>query len=51
MESHGVDWVRNVLERGLSHGGIHAASGVILWETYREFENCMLASLQVSGIV
>ncbi|XP_026677087.1 squamous cell carcinoma antigen recognized by T-cells 3-like [Diaphorina citri] len=49
MESHGVDWVRNVLERGLSHGGIHAASGVILWETYREFENCMLASLQASN--
>ncbi|KAL1453971.1 hypothetical protein WDU94_010271 [Cyamophila willieti] len=49
MESHGIDWVREVLERGLTQGGIHASAGVILWETCREFENCMLASLQASN--
>uniref|UniRef100_A0A8D8YE21 Squamous cell carcinoma antigen recognized by T-cells 3 n=1 Tax=Cacopsylla melanoneura TaxID=428564 RepID=A0A8D8YE21_9HEMI len=49
MQSHGIDWVRGVLERSLTQGGIHASAGVILWETYREYENCMLMSIQASN--
>jgi hypothetical protein len=45
----GVKTVRNTFERALTAAGLHAAKGVILWEAYREFENVMLAMLQVIG--
>jgi hypothetical protein len=43
----GVETVRNTFERALTAVGLHVAKGAILWEAYREFENVMLAMLQV----
>ena len=46
-EEGGIDRVRNVFERALAATGLHVTEGATLWEAYREFENAILAGLQV----
>lgn len=47
MTDGGVAPIRVVLDQSLTAAGLHVAKGVILWEAYREFENCLLSMLQV----
>jgi len=42
----GLAVARDTFERALTAVGIHIASGIMLWEAYREFESAMLAGLQ-----
>lgn len=45
--SGGIDQVRSIFERALTSVGLHMTKGVALWEAYREFENAILATVQV----
>lgn len=46
--SGGLECVREVFESALTAVGLHFTRGAALWEAYREFENAVLAGLQVS---
>lgn len=40
-----IEKVRMVFERALMAAGLHVPKGALLWESYREFENIVLAGL------
>lgn len=40
-----IEKVRTVFERALMAAGLHVPKGALLWESYREFENIVLAGL------
>ncbi|XP_070807421.1 squamous cell carcinoma antigen recognized by T-cells 3 [Pituophis catenifer annectens] len=42
----GIARVRAILERALIAVGLHVTKGAAIWETYREFENAILATMQ-----
>ncbi|XP_058014481.1 squamous cell carcinoma antigen recognized by T-cells 3 isoform X2 [Ahaetulla prasina] len=42
----GIARVRAILERAVIAVGLHVTKGAAIWETYREFENAMLATMQ-----
>uniref|UniRef100_A0A670ZRT9 Spliceosome associated factor 3, U4/U6 recycling protein n=1 Tax=Pseudonaja textilis TaxID=8673 RepID=A0A670ZRT9_PSETE len=44
----GIARVRAILERAIIEVGLHVTKGAAIWETYREFENAILATMQVS---
>ena len=44
----GMECVREVFESALTACGLHFTRGEPLWEAYREWENAILAGLQVS---
>ncbi len=44
----GIDRVRSVFERAVTAVGLHMTKGQTLWEAYREFENAILSTIQVS---
>ena len=46
-QEDGTKRVRDVFERALTACGLHPVLGNTLWEAYREFENALLAGLQV----
>ena len=46
-EKDGIEKVRNVFERAITACGLHVTKGATIWESYREFENAILAGLQV----
>ena len=43
----GMQCVREVFEEALTACGLHFTRGAAIWEAYREFENAVLAGLQV----
>ena len=43
-----MDKIRAVCERAVKAAGYHVTQGYIVWDTYREFENAILAGLQVN---
>ena len=45
----GMEKVRSIFERALTAVGLHMTKGATLWEAYREFENVILATVQVSA--
>ncbi|XP_026541321.1 squamous cell carcinoma antigen recognized by T-cells 3 [Notechis scutatus] len=42
----GIARVRAILERAIIEVGLHVTKGAAIWETYREFENAILATMQ-----
>uniref|UniRef100_A0A8C5REK8 Spliceosome associated factor 3, U4/U6 recycling protein n=1 Tax=Laticauda laticaudata TaxID=8630 RepID=A0A8C5REK8_LATLA len=42
----GIARVRAILERAIIQVGLHVTKGAAIWETYREFENAILATMQ-----
>lgn len=40
--------MRSIFERALTAVGLHVTKGTALWEAYREFENAILETAQVS---
>uniref|UniRef100_A0A803VV56 Squamous cell carcinoma antigen recognized by T cells 3 n=1 Tax=Ficedula albicollis TaxID=59894 RepID=A0A803VV56_FICAL len=44
----GIEKVRSIFERALTAVGLHVTKGTALWEAYREFENAILETAQVS---
>lgn len=44
----GIERVRSIFERALTAVGLHVTKGTALWEAYREFENAILETAQVS---
>lgn len=46
----GQQKIREIMERALTAVGIHVVSGAMLWDTYREFENTVLMTLQVTDL-
>lgn len=45
----GMEKVRSIFERALTAVGLHMTKGATVWEAYREFENVILATVQVSA--
>ena len=43
----GMQCVREVFEAAITACGLHFTRGAAIWEAYREFENAVLAGLQV----
>jgi hypothetical protein len=43
-----MEKVRSIFERALTAVGLHMTKGATVWEAYREFENAILATVQVS---
>ncbi|KAK7874320.1 hypothetical protein R5R35_007795 [Gryllus longicercus] len=48
-DQNGMDNVRAVFERALTAAGLHVSKGVVLWEAYREFEQCMLTMIEANA--
>jgi hypothetical protein len=46
----GVEFPRDVFERGMVACGLHVGESGLLWDAYLEFEKAMLQSLKVSGV-
>ncbi len=44
----GMECVREVFESAITACGLHFTKAATIWEAYREFENAILAGLQVS---
>ncbi len=44
----GIAQARSVFERAITAVGLHVAKGSAVWEVYREFENALLDTMQVS---
>ncbi len=44
----GIEKVRSIFERAVTAVGLHMTKGQMLWEAYREFENAILSTVQVS---
>ncbi|XP_076006887.1 spliceosome associated factor 3, U4/U6 recycling protein [Genypterus blacodes] len=42
----GIEKVRSIFERAVTAVGLHVTKGEAVWETYREFENAILSTLQ-----
>ena len=47
----GMQCVREVFEAAITACGLHFTRGAAIWEAYREFENAVLAGLQVWNVV
>uniref|UniRef100_A0A131YJD3 Rna binding protein sart3 rrm superfamily n=1 Tax=Rhipicephalus appendiculatus TaxID=34631 RepID=A0A131YJD3_RHIAP len=45
----GLERVRQVFERAVTAAGLHVSQGSLLWEAYREFEICLLSTVQVGA--
>ncbi|KAL3243780.1 hypothetical protein MRX96_019730 [Rhipicephalus microplus] len=45
----GLERVRQVFERAVTAAGLHVSQGALLWEAYREFEICLLSTVQVGA--
>nr|XP_050029161.1 squamous cell carcinoma antigen recognized by T-cells 3-like isoform X1 [Dermacentor andersoni] len=45
----GLDRVRQVFERAVTAAGLHVSQGALLWEAYREFEICLLSTVQAGA--
>lgn len=46
----GISKARNLYERGLTAAGLHVADGIKLWEAYREFEQAIFQTIDLSDI-
>lgn len=44
----GIDKVRAIFERAMTAVGLHMTKGQTVWEAFREFENAILSTVQVS---
>lgn len=44
----GIDKVRAIFERAMTAVGLHMTKGHTVWEAFREFENAILSTVQVS---
>ncbi|KAH7959395.1 hypothetical protein HPB49_010803 [Dermacentor silvarum] len=45
----GLERVRQVFERAVTAAGLHVSQGSLLWEAYREFEICLLSTVQAGA--
>ncbi|KAF3850836.1 hypothetical protein F7725_012608 [Dissostichus mawsoni] len=45
----GMEKVRSIFERAVMAVGLHMTKGQAVWEAYREFENVILSTVQVSS--
>ena len=45
MDSIGVDGVRRIFERSLTYVGLNVDKGILIWDTFREFESFILSSM------
>lgn len=46
-DKDGIKNIRSVCEKALTACGLHVTKGMLVWETYREFENALLVGMQV----
>ncbi|KAJ9159110.1 hypothetical protein P3X46_024637 [Hevea brasiliensis] len=44
--SDGISKARNIFERALTAAGLHVAEGHKIWESYREFEQALLCTIE-----
>lgn len=44
----GIEKVRSIFERALTAVGLHVTKGAAIWEAFREFENAILETVQVT---
>ncbi|XP_054168370.1 squamous cell carcinoma antigen recognized by T-cells 3-like [Oppia nitens] len=45
MDTLGVDGIRRIFERSLTYVGLNVDKGVLIWDTFREFEKFILQSM------